>query len=348
MSDSCASCNGDSCSSAYAPPTTIGTISTDSPSIGNYSPPSTNSIYSDIKTAGGLDAAIDIYGIENLAKDIYLDNSANPEKIVDSFSNTDMHGVDYLPDKIAGMIKSTIGYDSKGRPSIDADIFYNQNLSADDMLYTAIHELAHREQLEYSKNMLLSFSEGDAEWTAYDMINDYVSQLEELYNGSLKTRYTSDPTYNECKAIVTDIYEAIGGRDEFYDVLEIYDGDFFKALDSFESDLNDNGMDLKNVYDALNMLDRELEIKSYDIDNTSQPTSTPYPFADIYTDTMPQSPFGTVGMGMPYPDISSVIDTSNFPLADPFHSNRTNIWDLLREQEEIRERYLQNMYFNSN
>ncbi len=342
MSDGCASCSGDSCS--Y----TSSTSSADSSSI-DYSS-STSSVYSDIMTSGSLDAAIDIYGIENLAKDIYLDNSTNPEMIADSFKDTDIYGVENLPYGVAGMIQSSIGYDSTGNPNINSDIFYDQNLSADDMLYTTLHELAHREQLEYSKNMLHSFKEGDSEWTAYDMINDYVDQLDELYNGSLKTRYTSDSTYNECKALVTDIYEAIGGRDEFYNALETYDGDFFKALDSFESALNDNGIDLKNVYNALNMLDRELEAKAYDLDTTSQPinTSTPYPFADIYTDTMPQSPFGTVGMGMPYPDISSVIETSNFPISDPFFSNRTNIWDLLREQEEIRERYLQNMYFNFN
>ena len=345
MSDGCASCSGGSCGSspAYTLPTTIGTISTISPGIDNYSPPSSNQIYTDINTAGGLDAAIDIYGIESLAKDIYLDNSSNPEKIADSFKDTDIYGVNNLPYGVAGKIESSIGYGSMGEMNINSEIFYDQNLSADDMLYTTLHELAHREQLEYSKNMSHAFSEGDAEWTAYDMINDYVSQLEELYNGSLKTRYTSDPTYNECKAIVTDIYEAIGGRDEFYDALKTYDGDFFKALDSFESDLADNGIDLKNVYDALNMLDRELDTKAYDLDNTSQPTSTPYPFADIYTDTITQGPFGTIGMSLPYQELTPT-DTSNFPIPDPFFSNRTNIWELLREQEEIRKRYLQNLY----
>lgn len=335
MSDSCVSCSGDSC--GY----TSSTSSADSSSI-DYSSPLTSSVYADINNSGGLDAAIKIYGI-NLAKDIYLENSSNPEKIADCFNDTDLYGVDNLPYGVAGKIESSIVYDSTGNPNINSNIFYDKNLSADDMLYTTLHELAHREQLEYSKNMLLSFEEGDAEYTADNKITNYLDQLEELYHGSLNTKYTSDSTYNECKALVTDIYEAIGGRDEFYNALKTHDGDFFQALDSFESDLKDNGIGLENVYNALNMLNRELNTKRYDIDNISQPTSTPYPFADnIYSDTIPQGFLGTIGMGMSYQELTPFDITSNFPLADPLYSNKDD-WGLLRELDEILKRYQQNM-----
>ncbi|NOQ55387.1 MAG: hypothetical protein GQ477_01130 [Nanohaloarchaea archaeon] len=331
MSGDCASCSGVACSSTYGPPTTISPNSAESPSLPSI-------LYSDIKTAGGLDAAIDIYGIENLAKDIYLDHSSNPEKIADSFNDTDMHGVDYLPDKIAGMIESSLGYDSNGEISIDSDIFYNNNLDSSDLLYTALHELAHREQLDYSKNMAHAFKEGDAEYYADEIINKYVENLDDLYNGSLNTRYTSDPTYNGCRSIVTDIYEAIGsgnaegGRILFYDALEAHNGDYNIVLDSFESKLNDNGIGLTNIYNALDMLDRELKTGASDIYNDTQQTPQ-IPYQDIYSGTASQVPFGIPDINIPYFDSS---------LANPLLINRDDL-KLLRDMNEVFERYLKNL-----
>ncbi|MBW6462252.1 MAG: hypothetical protein K0B07_04360 [DPANN group archaeon] len=340
MSDSCASCSGSSCSSTYS---SLSTTSADSKSI-NYDSISTSSIYSDIKSAGGLDAAINIYGVKDIAEQIYLDNSSNPDKIADIFNDTNVYGVDNLPYGVAGMIKSSIGYDSTGEMIIDADIFYNNNLSANDTLYTTLHELAHREQLEYSTNMLRSFGEGDAELTAEYMINEYMNQLEKQYNAHLNT---SDPVYDKCKGIVENIYYVLGkgnieeGQETFYNALETY-GDFFKAMDSFNSVFAELDIDLAKVYNALEMLDRELETKMYNPENSS---STPIsPIQIPYTDTMPQGTFGTAGIAGFYSDITSQFDTTNFQLADIFSSNITNIWDLLRKQEEIHERYLRNLY----
>ncbi|MCK4809264.1 MAG: hypothetical protein KAS90_06590 [Candidatus Aenigmarchaeota archaeon] len=299
MSDACSSCDSGSCYTSGLP-TTASPVSLGGPGL-DYSSTSPASVYSDIRDAGGLDAAIDMYGIESLAKDIYLEHSSDPERIADILKNTDINGVYGLPPNVAGVNKSTIGYNPfTGEGIVDSDISYDNNLSPDDKLYTAIHELCHSEQLEYSKNMPVSFAEGDAEMYTDYIINDYVSKLEDLYEGSLNTSNASDPTYIECNALITDIYTIIGngdaieGRELFQNAEGQHGGDVYRTLDSFEKELAENGMDLKTVYNMLNDLDRELEAK-----NPYADTNPATPYDDM-------TPPGFDGLGPILPGFDSI------------------------------------------
>jgi len=360
MSDSCASCDTGS-GSSYNLPTTVSPESLGGPGL-DYSP-SLASVYSDISSSGGLDAAIDTYGIESLAKDIYLDHSSDPERIADILKNTDINGVYGLPPNVAGVNKSTIGYNPfTGEGIVNSDIAYDNNLSPDDKLYTALHELSHSEQLEYSINMPGSFKEGDAEMYTDDIINDYVSKLEELYEGSLNTSNASDPTYIECKALVTDIYDIIGGRDKFYDALDQHDGDFYKALDSFA----ENGLDLKAVYNMLNDLDSEIDAKNPYADSNP---ATPYgdmippgfgglgPIIPGFGDLGPIPPgfdnfgpiipgygdFGPAAPGLPYGPYGNdlvPIGSTGYMQVNPLSKNKIPDDELLHKAPEILKEYI--------
>ena len=353
MSDSCASCDTGS-GSSYNLPTTAGPVSLGSPGL-DYSSPSLASVYSDISDAGGLDAAIDTYGIESLAKDIYSDHSSDPERIADILKNTDINGVYGLPPNVAGVNKSAIGYNPfTGEGIVNSDIAYNNNLSSDDKLYTVLHELCHSEQLEYSLNMPSSFKEGDAEMYTDDIINDYVSNLEDLYEGSLNTSKSSDPSYIECKALITDIYESMGGRDKFYDALDQHGGDFNKTLDSFEKELAENGLNLKTVYNLLNDLDSEIDAKNPYTDSNSK---TPYddmippgfdglgPIIPGFDDLGPIYP-GIGGLGqaapsLPYGSYGNDLVPGYMSLqGDPLSSNKIPDDELLHKATKVHKEYI--------
>ncbi len=347
MSGDSSSCDtGSYCTSNL--PTTVSpvtTVSLGGPGIDSSSSP--GSVYSGIRDAGGLDAAIDMYGIESLAKDIYLDHSSDPERIAGILKNTDIDGVYGLPPNVAGVNKSTIDYNPfTGEGIVDSDISYDNNLSPDDQLYTALHELCHSGQLEYSKNMLRSFAEGDAEMYTDYMINDYVSKLEELYEGSLNTSDTSDPTYIECKALVTDIYESIGGRDKFYDALDQHGGDFYETLESFETELAENGMNLQAVYNMLNDLDSELEEKNPYADSNS---ATPYDdmIPPGFSGLGPIYPgfdgLGPAAPGLPYGPFGNTLEpigSTGYMQVDPVSSNKIPDDELLHKAPEFLKEYI--------
>ncbi|NOQ38006.1 hypothetical protein GQ472_03880 [archaeon] len=348
MSDGCGSCDSGSCS-PYSLPSTI---SPESPvSLGDSYNSSPSSVYSDIRDAGGLDAAIDIYDIGSLAKEIYLDHSSNPERIADLLKNTDIEGVYGLPPNVAGVNSSTIGYNPfTGEGIVDSDIAYDNNLSPDDQLYTALHELCHCEQLEYSKNMPLSFKEGDAETYTDLIINDYVSKLEDLYEGSLNTSNSSDPTYIESKALVTDIYENIGdgdierGREKFYEALDQYKEDFNPAFESFREKLAENGLDIDTIYNVFNGLDRDIEAKNPYTDSNQ---TTPY-------DDMIPPGFGGLGPiypgigglgpeapGLPYGPYGNALDPGYMGMqVDPVSSNKMLDDELLHKAPQVHKEYI--------
>ncbi|MCK4926913.1 MAG: hypothetical protein KAS11_00465 [Candidatus Aenigmarchaeota archaeon] len=354
MSDARSSCDSGSCYTSGLP-TTAGPVTLGGPGLDYPSGLSPSSVYSDIRDAGGLDVAIDTYGIESLAKDIYLEHSSDPERIADILKNTDINGVYGLPPNVAGVNKSTIGYDPfTGEVIVDSDIAYDNNLSPDDKLYTALHELSHSEQLEYSKNMPRSFSEGDAETYTDDLINDYVSKLEELYEGSLNTSNTSDPSYIECKALITDIYESIGGRDKFYDALDQHGGDFYKALDSFRTELAENGLNLDSVYNMLNNLDSKLEAKNpYADSNPATPYDDMIPpgfggLGPIYPGFDGLGPIipgydglGPAAPGLPYGPYGNALEPGYMGMqVDPLSSNKTPDDELLHKATKVHKEYI--------
>ncbi len=345
MSGDSSSCDtGSYCTSNL--PTTVSpvtTVSLDGPGLDSSS--STSSIYQDICSVGGLNAAIDMYGIESVAKEIYAEHSSDPELIAGILKDTDMKGVDNLPYGVAGMIHSEVQYDPlTGQEIINSDIFYDNNLSPDDKLYTAIHELSHRKQLEYSKNMPRSLSEGTSEVEAQIIMDSYLNDLEDIYGGTLCTSYTSDPTYNECKALATDIYKTIGdsdikeGIDIFNKALNQHGNDTYKALDSFETELAENGMNLKTLYNTLNDLDSEIEAKL----DTMNPYADSNP-ATPYGDMIPPGldGLGPTVLGIPYSDFGPMGVDYMGPVmqSDPFFNNKTPLDDLLHKPEDILEQY---------
>ena len=353
MSGECSSCDTGSCYSSGLPSTISPTGPVSGPGI-DYSSP-TAAIYTDICDSGGLEAAMDMYGLKDIAEQIYLEHCSDPERISELLKDASVNGVGNLPYGMAGVTKSAVQYDPTGKV-IDShsDILYDNTHLPEDQLYTLLHEYRHVEQIGYSANMPRSFSEGDAELNAQDIMDSYLENLDELYDGTLCTSYTSDPTYNECKAHVTEIYKAIGGgnategMDLFYEALDLYEGDFYKALDSFERELAGNGLVLENVYGALDMLDIELEAK---MPGKGTVPKTPY------DDIIYSGPICPAGLDIPYADIFGTAGNAGYPVAgmpnpgcpvmpgmpDPVYSNYSNatgIFDLLRKPEEVYERYL--------
>ncbi|MEA2004321.1 MAG: hypothetical protein U9O53_05210 [archaeon] len=353
MSGECSSCDTGSCYSSGLPSTISPAGPVSGPGI-DYSSP-TGAIYTDICDSGGLEAAMDMYGLKDIAEQIYLEHCSDPERVSELLKDASVNGVGNLPHGIAGVTNSAVQYDPTGKV-IDShsDILYDNTHLPEDQLYTLLHEYRHVEQIEYSANMPRSFSEGDAELNAQDIMDSYLENLDKLYDGTLCTSYTSDPTYNECKAFVADIYEAIGGgnategMDLFYNALDLYEGDFYKALDSFEQELAGNGLDLDGIYSALDMLNTELEAK---MPGKGTVPETPY------TDIISSGPINPAGLDIPYADIFGTADGAGCPVSgmpspgypimpgvpDPVYGSysiQTGIFDLLRKPEEVYEQYL--------
>ncbi|MEA3229912.1 MAG: hypothetical protein U9P44_03275, partial [archaeon] len=248
VSYDCPPC-GDLCSTPYALPASPTAVSS-----GN-----TPEIY--LSTASK-----DMYGIEKEAIEIYLKKVLNAENIYDLLENTTINSTDNLPYGTLGMISSTVQYNpvtGKKNP-VRSDIFYDSTLPEDLQIYALLHELTHLEQLNYNSNMPLSFSEGDAEYNASALTGN---GLDTIYDTEKGIFYNADKTYEKCKETVTGIYKAIGdgdidsGRKQFYKAIERFGGDFYTALDSFDTSLNKDGINPEQIYDQLDSLDLEITQK---------------------------------------------------------------------------------------
>lgn len=203
----------------------------------------------------------------------YLEKALNADTIYDLMKATTVTGTDQLPPNIGGLIHTEYGINplTGEKTPVQSDIFYNNELPEYLQLYALLHEYTHLGNTPYT-DLPLAFMEGDSEYMADNLTDSSIN-------------YPSDPTYQECDALITDIYEAIGkgdpekGRELFYSILD-KNNDFVKTLDSFESSLKSIG-GIDHIYKVLDILKEDLNAK-YSQDSYKEiPKDTPYTPQDI-------------------------------------------------------------------